>query len=40
VNELVAAYHRPEIPVEQENELRALVSALARRAGMEDVAVI
>lgn len=35
VGELCAAYQRPAIPIEQENELRALVSALAAQAGME-----
>lgn len=38
--ELLAAYQRPALPVEQERELRHLVSNLARQAGMECLPVI
>jgi trimethylamine--corrinoid protein Co-methyltransferase len=35
VNELVAAYHRPELPLSLESGLHAFIEAEARRAGME-----
>ena len=35
--ELLAAYQRPEIPPEQERELREMVERAAREAGMDEL---
>lgn len=40
VNEVVAAYRRPEMPASRERELRAFMEAEARRAGMKHLPAI
>jgi trimethylamine:corrinoid methyltransferase-like protein len=38
--ELLAAYQRPALPIEQERELRQLVSNIAHNAGMDNLPAI
>jgi trimethylamine:corrinoid methyltransferase-like protein len=40
VNELVAAYKRPELPPEVERRLRSIVEELAKRHGMEHLPAV